>query len=187
MRTAPPLLTERLILRSFTLEDAPHVQCLAGDRDIASTLTNMPHPYENGMAEEWMRACSDKFEKDEALNFAITLRIDKNLIGGIELRLDPKNENGELGYWIGKPYWNHGYCTEAARAVVAYSFEVLKLNRIHARHFKRNVASGRVLEKIGMQYEGCFRQHVKKWDNFEDLMGYGILKADYESIDVSLV
>ena len=182
MRSAPPLLTERLLLRSFILEDATDVQRLAGDRDIAATLTNMPYPYEDGMAEKWIRFCYKRFEKDEALNFAITLRTDKNLIGGIALRLDQENENGEIGYWIGKPYWNRGYCTEAAKAVVAYSFKVLKLNRVHAKHFKRNVASGRVLKKIGMQYEGCFRQHVKKWDNFEDLMGYGMLKADYDSL-----
>ena len=181
MRTAPPLLTKRLLLRSFTLEDAADIQRLAGDRDIASTLTNMPHPYENGMAEEWMHACSDRYENGEGLNFAITCRTDKYLIGGIGLRRDPENKNAELGYWIGKPYWNCGYATEAAKAVVAYSFEVLKLNRIHARRFKRNPASGRVLEKIGMQYEGCLRQHIKKWDNFEDMIVYGMLKSDYDS------
>ena len=182
MRTAPPLLTERLILRSLTLEDAADVQRLAGERDIASMLPNMPHPYEDGMAEKWIRSCSSKYKKDEALNFAITLRTDKNLIGGIALRLERKNKNGELGYWIGKPYWNRGYATEAAKAVVAYSFKVLKLNRVHAYHFKRNPASGRVLEKIGMRYEGCRQQHKKKWGNFEDLMGYGMLKSDYNSL-----
>ena len=183
MITAPTLHTERLLLRSLILEDAADVQRFAGEFDVASTLTNMPHPYEDGMAEEWMRACSAKFEKDEALNFAITLKADKNLIGGIELRIDPENENGELGYWIGKPHWNHGYATEASRAVVAHGFEVLKLNRIYAYHFKRNPASGRVLEKVGMRYEGCRRQHTKKWGNFEDSMGYGILKADYDSLN----
>ena len=182
MRTAPPLLTEKLLLRSLTLEDAQDVQHLAGERDIASTLSNMPHPYEDGMAEEWIRSCSGKFEKDEALNFAIIRRTDKKLIGEIELRLDRENESGELGYWIGKPYWNCGYATEAARAVVAYGFEVLKLNRVQAKHFKRNAASRRVLEKIGMCYEGCLRQHVKKWGNFEDIIGYGMLKADYDSL-----
>ena len=179
MRTAPPLLTERLLLRSLILEDAADVQRLAGERDIAATLTNMPHPYEDGMAEEWMRTCSDKYEKDEALNFAITLKTDKNLIGGLELRFDQKNENAELGYWIGKPYWNCGYATEAARAVVTYGFETLKLNRIHAKHFKRNPASGRVLEKIGMRYEISHRQHIRKWGNFEDLIGYGMLKSEF--------
>ena len=175
-------MSERLLLRSLTLEDAQDVQHLAGERDIASTLSNMPHPYEDGMAEEWIRSCASKFEKDEALNFAIIRRTDKKLIGGIEFRLDRENESGELGYWIGKPYWNCGYATEAARAVVAYGFEVLKLNRVHAKHFKRNAASRRVLEKIGMCYEGCLRQHVKKWGNFEDIIGYGMLKADYGSL-----
>ena len=182
MRSAPPLLTERLLLRSFTLEDAADVQRLANDRDIAAMLPNMPHPYEDGMAEKWIHSCYGKFDKDEALNFAIALRINKNLIGGIALKLDLKNENAELGYWIGKPYWNRGYCTEAAKAIVAYSFEVLKLNRIYAYHFTRNPASGRVMEKIGMRYEGYRRQHTKRWENFEDSMGYGMLKVDYDSL-----
>jgi RimJ/RimL family protein N-acetyltransferase len=182
MRTAPPLLTERLLLRSLTLEDAADVQRLAGDRDIALMVLRIPHPYEDGMAEEWIRACADAYKKDEAINFAITLRTDRNLIGTIGLELEQENERAELGYWIGKPYWNLGYATEAARAVVAYSFEVLKLNRIYAYHFTRNPASGRVLEKIGMHYEGCRRQHTKKWGNFEDSIGYGILKTDYESL-----
>ena len=181
MRSAPPLLTERLLLRSLTLEDAPDVQRLAGDRDIAATLANMPHPYEDGMAEKWIRSCYEKFEKDEALNFAITLRTNKNLIGGIALRLEREHERSELGYWIGKPYWNQGYATEAARAIVAYSFKVLKLNRIYAYHFTRNPASGRVLQKIGMHCEGCRRQHTKKWENFEDSIGYGMLKADFDA------
>ena len=182
MKTAPILDTERLILRSLTLEDAADVQRLAGDRDIASTVPGIPHPYEDGMAEEWVRSCFEKFENDKALDFAITLRTDGNLIGVIGLKLDRENEKGEIGYWVGKPYWNRGYCTEAARAVVAYSFEVLKLNRIHAYHFKRNDASGRVMEKIGMHYEGCLRQDKKRWDNFEDLMVYGILKADFDPL-----
>ncbi len=182
MRTAPPLLTERLLLRSLTLEDAADVQRLAGDRDIALMVLRIPHPYEDDMAEEWIRACADAYKKDEAINFAITLRTDRKLIGTIGLELEQENERAELGYWIGKPYWNYGYATEAARAVVAYSFEVLKLNRIYAYHFTRNPASGRVLQKVGMRYEGCRRQHTKKWGNFEDSIGYGMLKADYDSL-----
>ncbi len=182
MRSAPPLLTERLLLRSFTLEDAADVQRLAGEYDVASTLPNMPHPYEDGMAEVWIRSCHERFEKDEALNFAITLNTDKDFIGGIGLRLNQEAKSGELGYWIGKPYWNCGYVTEAARAVVAYSFQVLKLKRLHAKHFKRNPASGRVMEKIGMRYERCLREYVKKSDTFEDSLVYEILKADFDPL-----
>jgi RimJ/RimL family protein N-acetyltransferase len=178
MRTAPPLLTERLILRSLTLEDAADVQRLAGERDIASMLPNMPHPYEDGMAEEWMHFCSERYDKDEALNFAITLRTDKHFIGGIGLKLDRENERGEIGYWVGKPYWNHGYMTEAVKAVVAYSFKVLKMNRIHAKYFTRNVASKRVMEKIGMRYANFFPQDIEN-GYLEDTVEYSILKCEF--------
>lgn len=181
MKTAPILDTARLILRSLTLEDATDVQRLAGDRDIASQMLHIPHPYEDGMAEKWIQFCQEKFEKDEALTFAITLRTESNLIGVIGLGVYREHERADLFYWIGKPYWNFGYATEAAQAVVAYSFEVLKLNRIEAGRFTGNSASGRVLEKVGMRYEGCRRQYLKKWGNFEDIMGYGVLKADFDA------
>lgn len=180
MRTAPPLLTERLVLRSLTLEDAADIQRLAGDRDVASTVLRIPHPYEDGMAEEWIRSCSEAYQNEEAINFAITLEAERNLIGTIGLELEEEHERAELGYWIGKSYWNQGYATEAAKAVIAYSFKVLKLNRIYAYHFTRNPASGRVLEKVGMRSESRRRQHTKKWGNFEDSIGYGILKVDFD-------
>ena len=182
MKTAPTLQTKRLILRSLTLEDAQDVQRLAGERDVASTVIRIPHPYEDGMAEAWIRSCYDTFEKEEGVHFAITLRTEGHFIGVMGLELEREHERAELGYWIGKPYWGCGYATEAAKAVVAHGFQVLKLNRIYAYYFTRNPASGRVLEKIGMRYEGCRRQHTKKWGNFEHSIGYGMLKADYDSL-----
>jgi len=178
MNEHPTIETERLVLRSFTLADAPDVQRLAGDRDIASTTLNIPHPYEDGMAEQWIGKHQEKYEEGE-LVFAIVLRSDQSLIGAIGLNVNQQHDNAELGYWIGKPYWNQGYCTEAAEAVVRYGFEVLGLNRIHASHLKRNPASGRVMQKIGMTNEGCLRQHVKKWRVFEDVEKYGLLKSDF--------
>ena len=87
MRTAPPLLTERLLLRSLTFEDVQDIQRLAGEYDVAATLCYMPHPYEDGMAEEWIRSCSEKFEEDKALNFAITQKTDQSFIGAIEITI----------------------------------------------------------------------------------------------------
>jgi len=156
------------------------VQQLAGDRDVASTTLNIPHPYEEGMAEEWINSHQQRFEQNEFVTFAVALRPDNILIGTISLHLNVEHDHAELGYWIGKPYWNRGYGTEAARAVVQYGFEVIGLNRIHAAYLKRNPASGRIMQKIGMVHEGCLKQHVKKWDIFEDLELYGILKRDYE-------
>jgi ribosomal-protein-alanine N-acetyltransferase len=176
----PLIETERLILRGFRTEDAGDVQRLAGDKAIASTTLRIPHPYEDGIAEKWIGTHQEDFEKGKAVNFAITERKQGYLIGAIGLTINKEHENAELGYWIGKPYWNNGYCTEAAKAVLRYGFETLGLNRIHAGHFKRNAASGNVIRAVGMLYEGRLRQHIKKWNKFEDVELYGILKADYE-------
>ena len=184
----PTLQTQRLILRPFTLADAPDVQRLAGAREIAATTLSIPHPYEDGMAQDWINTHATAFEQGRVVNFAIALRAvpsaialreSGELCGAIGLGIDADNNQAELGYWLGKPYWGQGYCTEAARAVVRYGFEILGLHRIHSAHFPHNPASGRVMQKIGMHYEGCRPQHIRKWEKFEDLVQYGILKRDW--------
>ena len=178
MASQPTIETERLILRPFTPSDAPVVQRLAGDRAIAATTLNIPHPYEDGMAEEWISTHKAGFEKEILVNFAIVLKNSKELVGAIGLTLEKGHARAELGYWIGKPYWNQGYASEAGKSVVKYGFETLDLNRIHAFHFKRNTPSGKVLRNIGMSHEGCRRKHVRKWDAYEDVEMYGVLRED---------
>jgi RimJ/RimL family protein N-acetyltransferase len=95
------------------------------------------------------------------------------------LRVDTSQSRGELGYWIGKSYWGAGYATEAAAAVIEHGFTTLGLNRIHAHHMRRNPASGRVLQKLGMLYEGSLRQHFQRDGRFEDMECYGILRSEY--------
>jgi ribosomal-protein-alanine N-acetyltransferase len=182
MQEYPTLTTARLVLRPFMVADAPDVQRLAGEREVASTTLNIPHPYEAGMAEQWINTRHEVYARGEGISFAIVRRADHVLIGAIGLRLEQPHARAELGYWIGVPFWRQGYCTEAARAVVRYGFEVLGLHRIYAAHLTRNPASGRVLQKLGMTYEGCARQHVQKWDVFEDVAMYGILRSEAGSL-----
>lgn len=180
-RSIPTLETSRLLLRPFALDDAPVVQQLAGARSIADMTLNVPHPYEDGMAEHWIAMHRGSFELGVLLPLAVTLRESGELAGAISLKIDPESSRAELGYWLGEPYWGRGYCSEAAEAIVRHGFEVLRLNRIHASHFARNPASGRVLQKTGMRREGVAREHVRKWDQYEDLVLYGLLRGDYES------
>ena len=175
----PIIETERLILRPFCLGDAKDVQRLAGERDIADTTLTIPHPYEDGMAEEWIAGEEAACKEGKAITLAITLRSDESLIGGIGFKIDRQHDRAELGYWVGKPFWNCGYATEAARALLAYGFRELALNRIHAAHMARNPASGRVMEKLGMLYEGTARQEMKKLGRYEDLVSYAILRDDW--------
>ncbi len=178
----PLIRTARLALRTFKLTDAPQIRRLASNRSVASMMLTMPHPYEDGMATKWIIRQNKDFKLGLAVCFAIVHRNNDCLMGAIGLNIHRVFERAELSYWLGKPYWGCGYCTEAAEAVLRYGFENLKLNRIYGHHFKTNPASGRVMQKIGMSYEGCRRQHVKKWGMFQDVEIHGILKKDYEQL-----
>lgn len=173
------LKTERLILRPFTSEDAPAVFDLASEYEIAANTLRIPHPYELPMAQEWIASQTVSEAEGKELVWAVTLSNSGTLVGSIGLILISVFNQAELGYWIGKPYWNQGFGTEAALAVLKFGFQKLDLQRIHAHHFCRNSASGRILQKIGMQQEGHLRQHILKWGKYEDIDMYGILKSDY--------
>ena len=176
----PDLVTPRLRLRPFRLDDAPVVAELCGAWEIADTTANMPHSYELSMAEEWIASHPEALAEGTGITFAITQREPGHLAGAIGIHIDRTNRSGELGYWVGKHYWNRGYATEATRAVIAYGFEELELNRIHARHMTRNLASGRVMQKADMTFEGILRQSLYRWDKFEDVAIYSILRIEYE-------
>lgn len=171
--------TTRLLLRPFTLDDAPEVQRLAGDRDVACTTASIPHPYLDGMAEAWIESHKAAREEGQALVMAIINLSNGLLMGAVGLTISKDNNSAELGYWVGKPYWNKSYCTEAALAMAKHAFQILLLNRLHACHMASNPASGRVLQKIGMIYEGCRRKHHRRWDEFHDIELYGMLREDY--------
>ncbi len=179
MKERPVLETERLILRAFRESDARDVQRLAGEREIAATTLSIPHPYEDGMAEKWISTHHENFDKGRGLDLAVTSKQDGSLIGTVGLMGIVSGHRAELGYWTGKPYWNRGYCTEAAAAVLEHGFTELGLHRIHAQCMSGNRASGRVLEKLGMRREGLRRHHAWKWGVFVDLELYGILEEEW--------
>ena len=178
LKPRPTLETRRLVLRPFTLDDAPVVRQLAGAREIARMTTHIPHPYEDGMAEEWIKSHQALFEYGTHHIFAIVLCGQSQLCGAIALVVNAEHLNAELGYWIGVPFWGRGYCTEAASTVIGYAFGQLRLHRVHAACFACNASSRHVLQKIGMTHEGTLRDHVKKWDRFEDVEKYAILARE---------
>ena len=138
----PVLRTSRLILRPFVFEDALAVQLLAGAREVADTTLHIPHPYPSGAAEQWIATHSTAWDARTGVTYAVTDATNGVLLGATALTIAPAHARGELGYWIGVPYWNLGYCTEAARPVVDLGFRELGLHRVQARHLTRNPASG---------------------------------------------
>lgn len=177
--TQPVLSSPRFILREILPSDAADVVLLAGDRDIAATTINIPHPYEPMMADAWIVSVAERFTRGEAATFAITRRDEDRLLGAVGLRFNLGDRRAELGYWVGKPYWGQGICSEAAGAVVDWGFNGCALQRIYAHHMSRNPASGRVMQKLGMKHEGTLRQHYVKWGVLEDVEIYGILREEW--------
>ncbi|WP_341281952.1 GNAT family N-acetyltransferase [Paenibacillus sp. FSL H8-0537] len=179
----PTLETERLILRAFNLDDASRVQKLAGNIEVASTTLSIPYPYPDGAAEDWISNNTIRASNGEGFPFAVTRKKDDALIGCMSLNLSKPDQRGELSYWSGKPYWGHGYATEAAKRVIQFGFEQLELNKIMAAAMAKNPSSSNVMKKIGMKYEGEFKQHIFKWGEFEDLIFFGLTRADYEQLN----
>jgi ribosomal-protein-alanine N-acetyltransferase len=174
----PSLQTDRLVLRPYSPEDSADLVRLAGSREVAATTLRIPHPYREQDAVAFLAACQADFESGRSARFAVTLLEGGSFMGGVGLRIEPWQHQAELGYWLGVPYWGQGYATECAQAVVRFGFENLTLHRIFASHLAHNLASGRVLQKIGMQHEGRLRGHVFKWDKFYDSDLYAMLSTD---------
>ena len=179
MPRQPDLPTERLLLRPFRAPDAPDVQRLAGAFEVADMTMTVPHPYPDGAAEAWIATHADSWDAGIAATYAITERSTGHLVGAVGLALVRAHDLAELGYWIGVPYWNRGFASEASRALIDFGFSTLGLHRIQARHFLRNPASGRVMQKLGMTLEGIMRGAARKGDRFEDLALYAVLAPEW--------
>ncbi|GLC89291.1 GNAT family N-acetyltransferase [Lysinibacillus piscis] len=176
------LATERLLLRPLMAEDSDRIEELAGDYEVAKSTLNIPHPYPKGAAIQFIESMLNAEKNNTIIMFAIIEKESQLLIGLINLNLSAPYRRGELAYWIGKAYWGIGYGTEAAQALLTYGFHHLQLNKIFAASFTANPGSWRVMEKIGLKYEGTLKQHVARFGQFHDLAYYGLLKEEFETV-----
>lgn len=178
----PQLRTDRLLLRPFQLDDAVQLERLINDRLIAFNTCSIDYPYLPGQGTEWIGPQADLWRQGKSAVFAICTLDANELMGAIGLEINEIDQRAELGFWLGQGYRQQGYCREAARAVVEYGLTTLALNKIQAQYFRRNPASGKVLQKIGMQREGLLRRHRRKWGVFEDVIVCGMLAGDLANL-----
>ena len=158
----PVLETERLRLRPFTLDDEAAVFALASDPDVARFMRFEAHrTFADTRA--FLELVLQHYGRSEPFAWAIVSREDGRLIGscGFPKQNDMRN-SAEIGYWLGKPYWGRGYAVEAARALVRFGFEEMGLDRVEAKCFVENRAGHRVIEKLGMNFEGTDRSEMIK-------------------------
>jgi 8-oxo-dGTP diphosphatase len=150
--SAPLIETARLSQRAPRRADAPEIERLAGDWEVARFTAMIPHPYPPGAALAWLDELAGAPPGREPV-WAIARRDDGAFIGVIGLKR-PADDTAEVGFWIGRPFWGHGYATEALRAALAHAFEVMGLSVVQATVNAENAASIRVQEKAGFSYVG---------------------------------
>lgn len=165
MRTLvqPTMRTKRLILRPITLDDAPSVFDYAKSELVGPSAGWKPHK----TIEETIQFIEYSIKKRDYGQpgvFAITLKRTKKVIGTIEIH-SYQGHKGEIGFVLHPKYWNKGYITEAAKAVIIYGFELLQLQRLQYGYFLFNQQSKRVCEKLEFTYEGVLRKKYMQYNN----------------------
>lgn len=180
LKIHPRLVSERLRLRPFVADDAEELAALAGTPEIADTMLEWPQPFSVANARSTIAAQAALYQASRAIHLAIERRDRAGLLGGIDLSaLDNPHRCAELRFWISEPEWGHGFATEAARGVLRFGFDELRLHRIDAMHLVRSEAAGAVLRKVGMRREGILRERVRKSGRFEDVALCAILAAEW--------
>ena len=164
------------VIRSWRAEDAAGLAEGANNRNVWLCVSDrMPWPYTLADAEAYLQKT---FTCPDEQSFCI--EVNGAVGGGIGIRpgSDVYRVSAELGYWLAEPFWRRGIMTEAVRAFVADRFAALPLERIFAQVYARNLASARVLEKAGFQFEGTLRRNVIKDGQVLDSMLYARLRDD---------
>jgi [ribosomal protein S5]-alanine N-acetyltransferase len=171
------LETPRLILRPWTLEDLPAFERISNDPDVADFTASFVYPQPEGWAKDRLERKMG-MQGTGAYSFVVIWQETLEIVADVNIGLDPKRARAELGYMCARDWRGQGIVPEAVRALNAWAFATLELNRIQACHFPRNPASGRVLEKAGLQREGVLRGYILKNGVSEDVIMYGIIRAD---------
>ncbi|MGJ0394317.1 MAG: GNAT family N-acetyltransferase [Methylocystis sp.] len=144
------LETERMWLRWPRLSDSEIVARRAGDPDVASQTATIPHPYNIGDAEQFIRRARAENESGQGLILALAFKKTPNdAVGVIGAHGSAFRGTASLGYWLGRDFWGRGLMTEAARAFVDLIYGITSLGEIVCDSLPGNIASRRVQEKLG--------------------------------------
>jgi RimJ/RimL family protein N-acetyltransferase len=173
------LVGDKVRLRPIQESDAAEAYRLLTDDAVLANLAWDGPASEAEIAETYTR-WQTEFRAGENCCLAIERADKPGMVGCINARFPRHPQQADIGYWLGTPYWNNGYMTEAVRLVCHLSFEYLDAVRAYATVFTRNIASRRVLEKNGFSIDGTLRSHVFKRGQFVDSWFMTLLLSEWE-------
>ena len=174
------LETPRLILRALSREDIPaYYARLGSSEDVTRYMLFQPHrDISESVASIEKAIC--RYETGKCYRWAITLKESNELIGILEpLRFDEEKDSCSFAYMLGKDFWGRGYATEALKAVFHFLFTEMGIQRVEADHMAANPASGAVMRKCGMVFQGIRENAYEKNGIKQDAILYAITREQW--------
>jgi ribosomal-protein-alanine N-acetyltransferase len=179
LKEIPVLETERLVLRAFSTDDINDIFEYASVKEVTDFLPWETHKTLDD-TRAFLKMSREMFNKYGNIDFAILLKQEKKVIGGISIRKwNDINRCADIGYVLSSKYWGRGIITEAIKRIIKFGFEDLNVNRIEAHCDENNTGSYRAMEKAGMKYEGTLREKTFMKGKFINMKFYSILKSEY--------
>lgn len=177
----PQLETERLILRPLISSDAKNIFAYAKNPNVSQFTLWEPHKNVADSLKFITEYAQPLYKQQVPEPLAIILKDNpKKVIGTVGcFWVSKPSQTMELAYAIAEPFWGKGLVAEASEAVLDYCFKNLNVNRVQSRCKTENKASSRVMEKVGMTYEGTLKSAIFHRNRFWDVQYYAILKADW--------
>jgi [ribosomal protein S5]-alanine N-acetyltransferase len=175
----PTIETDRLLLRKITLNDAQDMFEYASDPQVSEYTTWSTHASIED-TKYFLKSLIKMYKRRELVDWGIEHKADRKFIGTCGyVEWSMTHSRAEIGYALSSKYWNQGYMSEAVNAIMEFGFREMVLNRIEAKCKVNNIASARVMEKLGMQLEGILRQQLFVKGRYWDLKLYSILRDDF--------
>lgn len=175
----PQLETERLILRKINPQDEEDIFEYASDDEISKFVTWDTHKSVDD-TRKFIKFTLERYERDEAGEWGIVLKENQKLVGAVGFTgYSVKNRHAEIGYVLSRKYWGQGIMPEAVNRILKFAFEEMGLNRIECFHVLENEKSGRVMQKVGMSFEGISRERIYCKNRYWDVKQYAILRSDW--------
>ena len=166
-------------IRPWELTDAADIVGVINNKKVLDNLRDgIPFPYTEKDAAEFINSMLNA-EKESSYAFAIV--VNEKVVGSIGAfrQSNIHNRTAEMGYYVGEEYWGKGVCTTAIRLICRYVFDNTDIMRIFAEPFSDNIASCRVLEKAGFQYEGTLRSNAVKNGQIKDMKMYSMIRNNF--------
>ncbi len=175
----PPIETDRLTLRAMRVSDAPDMFAYACNPAVTRYLTWEPH-LDLEQTREYLTYIGQRYRTGDFYDWALVSRADGHMLGTCGFTsFNCPADSGEIGYVLNPAYHGQGLATEAVRAVMRFGFETLSLHRIEAHFIEGNESSRRLMERVGMTFEGYARESMKIKGHYRTIGTCAILRDEF--------